>query len=84
MTGIGALAAAIPVPEAGAYPSRRDVPAGRVPPPAAPPGGAAQRTYLFHDEFDGPAGSAPDPAKWTVVPEAQVPLPYHSRMSISP
>ena len=66
MTGIGALAAAIPVPEAGAYPSRRDVPAGRVPPPAAPPGGAAQRTYLFHDEFDGPAGSAPDPSKWTV------------------
>src|ERR1700722_8640633 len=22
--------------------------------------------YIFNDEFDGPAGSAPDPAKWTV------------------
>ena len=60
MTGIGALAAAIPVPEARAYPS------GRVPPPTAPPGTAAQGTYLFHDEFDGPAGSAPDPSKWAV------------------
>ncbi len=59
MTGISALTAAIPVPEAGAYPSGRDVPAGRVPPPAAPPGNAAQGTYLFHDEFDGPAGSPP-------------------------
>lgn len=28
---------------------------------AAPPGG-----YLYVDEFDGPAGSAPDPANWTV------------------
>ena len=66
MTGIGALAAAIPVPEAGAYPYRPDTPADRVPPPAAPPGNAAAGTYLFHDEFDGPAGSAPDPSKWTV------------------
>ena len=22
--------------------------------------------YLFHDEFDGPAGSSPDPAKWNI------------------
>ena len=33
-----------------------------MPAPAAPPGG-----YLFQDEFDGPAGSAPDPAKWEVA-----------------
>jgi hypothetical protein len=24
-------------------------------------------TYLFQDEFDGPADAAPDPTKWTVV-----------------
>ncbi|HEX2283409.1 MAG TPA: family 16 glycosylhydrolase, partial [Mycobacterium sp.] len=64
MTGIGALAAAIPVAEARAYPSRNAP--HRVPPPAAPPGDAAQRTYLFRDEFDGPAGSAPDRSKWSV------------------
>jgi beta-glucanase (GH16 family) len=61
MTGIGMLSAAIPIPEARANP------ASRVSPPAAPPGGAAQPTYLFHDEFDGPAGSAPDPSKWTIA-----------------
>ncbi|HEY0228274.1 MAG TPA: glycoside hydrolase family 16 protein [Mycobacterium sp.] len=26
----------------------------------------ASGSYLFHDEFDGPAGSAPDPSKWAV------------------
>src|ERR1700756_1389836 len=65
MAGIGALVAAIPVPEAQAYPSRPDVRADRVPPPAAPPG-AAGGNYIFEDEFDGPAGSGPDPGKWTV------------------
>jgi beta-glucanase (GH16 family) len=65
MTGIGVMAAAIPVPEAQAYPSGQNVPADRVPPPAAPPGGQAG-PYLFQDEFDGPAGSAPDPSKWLV------------------
>jgi beta-glucanase (GH16 family) len=54
MAGIGALTAAIRAPEAWAYP----------PPPAAP--GAAGGPYLFQDEFDGPAGAPPDPAKWTV------------------
>jgi Glycosyl hydrolases family 16 len=56
-TGLGMLAAAaaIPVPEARAYPS----------PPAAPAGSPAG-PYIFQDEFNGPAGSAPDPAKWTV------------------
>src|SRR5699024_9235966 len=35
-------------------------------PPTAPPGNVATGSFLFHDEFDGPAGSAPDPSKWTV------------------
>ena len=54
MTGVGVVAAAISVPEAGASPSR----------PAAPSG---QVSYIFQDEFDGPAGSAPDGAKWHVA-----------------
>src|ERR1700722_14788210 len=49
MTGFGVLAAAVPLSQARAYPR----------PPAAPHGG-----YIFQDEFDGPAGSAPDAAKW--------------------
>ncbi|PQM45654.1 Endo-1,3-1,4-beta-glycanase ExsH [Mycobacterium talmoniae] len=57
MAGFAALAAALPVPEARAHPSA----------PAAPPGNGAPVNYLFHDEFDGPAGSAPDPSKWTVA-----------------
>jgi beta-glucanase (GH16 family) len=63
MTGIGALVAATPLPEAGAYPTRPYAPADRVPVPTAP-----QRagTYVFQDDFDGPAGSAPDSSKWTV------------------
>jgi Glycosyl hydrolases family 16 len=52
MTGFGALAAALPLAKAGASPA---------PPPKAPAGG-----YVFADEFDGPAGSAPDPSKWAV------------------
>ena len=56
MTGIGMLAAAIPVPEAGAVPSRPDNP-----PPNTQPG-----NYIFQDEFDGPAGSAPDRSKWVI------------------
>jgi hypothetical protein len=49
MAGLGALAAAIPLPKAGAAP------------PSGDPG-----KYIFSDEFDGPAGSAPNPANWTV------------------
>jgi Glycosyl hydrolases family 16 len=67
MTGIGVLAAAIPLPEAGAGPSPPEAPTGRMPAPAAPPGNSAQGNYLFHDEFDGPAGSAPDSTRWTVA-----------------
>lgn len=64
MAGIAALTAAIPVPEAGA-----DVlaPPGPVPAPTAPPPAADTGSYLFQDDFDGPPGSLPDPAKWTVV-----------------
>src|SRR5208283_2581178 len=57
VTGFGALAALIPTPKAGASPLR--------PPPTAPV--AATGAYLFHDEFDGPAGSVPDPSKWVVA-----------------
>ena len=61
MTGMSVLAAAIPVHEAWADPSSPDAPAGPVPAPSAATGG-----YIFADEFDGPAGSAPDYSKWTV------------------
>src|SRR6185369_1018666 len=64
MTGLGALAAAIPVPEAVASVSKEDAPAGRGQAPEAPPPGGAAVTYLFQDDFDGPAGSAPDASKW--------------------
>jgi beta-glucanase (GH16 family) len=62
-TGFGALAAMIPVPSAEAAPSRPSRP-DAPPPPAAPSGQAG--SYLWHDEFDGPAGSPPDPSKWIV------------------
>jgi Glycosyl hydrolases family 16 len=66
MTGIGVLAAAISAPEARAYPSlREELPPAPVP-PAEPAPEVATGAYLFHDEFDGPHGSAPDPAKWLV------------------
>ncbi|HET9876369.1 MAG TPA: 1,3-beta-glucanase, partial [Mycobacterium sp.] len=64
MMGIGAAAAAAPLSKARAYPPP-GAPADPVSPPAAPAGSAAAGGYLFHDEFDGPAGSAPDPSKWT-------------------
>ena len=53
MSGLGLLAATIPLPNAEATPS---------PHPDAPPAGG----YLYQDEFDGPAGSAPNPGNWTV------------------
>jgi hypothetical protein len=58
MTGLGMLAAAVRCPEALANPSH-------VAPPEAPSAGSGG-PYIFQDEFDGPAGSAPDPGKWTV------------------
>jgi hypothetical protein len=60
ITGVGALAATIPVPAAWA------APAGRVPVPTAPPRDVAPGSYLFQDEFDGPAGAPLDYSKWTV------------------
>ena len=56
MTGVGMLGAAMRIPEAWATPSSA---------PKAPPS-AVGGPYIFADEFDGPAGSAPDPAKWTI------------------
>jgi len=61
MSGVGLLAAALPAPLAGA------APASPGSPPTAPPLVGATPTYLFHDEFDGPAGSAPDYSKWNVA-----------------
>ncbi len=52
MAGMGMLAAAVRVP---------DAPAAQAAPSAGPGG-----PYIFQDEFDGPAGSPPDPAKWTI------------------
>ncbi|HZC92421.1 MAG TPA: glycoside hydrolase family 16 protein [Mycobacterium sp.] len=64
-TGLGALAAAMRLPQAWAHPSPPDTLPGRVPPPAAP-ADAAPGAYIFHDEFDGPAGQGPDLSKWTI------------------
>jgi beta-glucanase (GH16 family) len=60
MSGMAALgAAALPSAVANASPTH-------APMPAQPPDTAQTGGYLFVDEFDGPAGSAPDPSKWTV------------------
>ena len=55
--GFGLLAATASVPAARAC-------GGRAP---AAPSGSGSGSYVFHDEFDGPAGSAPDPSKWAVA-----------------
>ncbi len=55
MTGVGMLGAAMRIPEAWASPSAPEAPAS-----------VGAGPYIFQDEFDGPAGSGPDPAKWTV------------------
>ncbi|WP_243841714.1 family 16 glycosylhydrolase [Mycobacterium sp. DL592] len=62
MAGFGAIAAALPMPAAGASPARPDAPAPNATTPA----------YLFHDEFDGPAGSAPDPSKWNIAQAREI------------
>lgn len=64
-TGMGLLAAALPAPLAHADPGQPDAPVGPAPGPGAPPA-AAPALFLFHDEFDGPAGSSPDHALWTM------------------
>lgn len=69
MAGLGVAAVAIPTPEAGAEPvpdvppPGPDVPVG---PPGAPAPQAAAPAY-FGDDFDGPAGAGPDPARWSVA-----------------
>jgi hypothetical protein len=60
MAGLGFLAATIPVSQAQASPL------DRAPRPQQPPSGDPGGGYIFQDEFDGPAGSKPDPAKWLV------------------
>lgn len=57
MFGIGVAAAAVPTATANA---------DRITPPAAPPN-AQTGSFIFHDEFDGPAGSAPDRSKWNIA-----------------
>ena len=59
MAGFGALTVAIPFPKAAAAPSQ--------PAPASPAPSAQTPAYVFADEFDGPAGSAPDPSKWMIA-----------------
>ncbi|OBI05070.1 glycoside hydrolase family 16 protein [Mycobacterium scrofulaceum] len=56
ISGLGMLGAAMRLPGAWATPSAPQAP------PSAGPGGP----YIFADEFDGPAGSPPDPGKWTI------------------
>ena len=60
MAGLGFLAATMPLAPAQA------TPLDRVPKPEQPPSGDPGGGYIFQDEFDGPAGSAPDRAKWIV------------------
>src|ERR1700739_2296929 len=59
-TGIGMLAADAAIPVQEAAPSQY-----YGAPPTAPSAGGGG-PFIFSDEFDGPAGSAPDPGKWTV------------------
>ena len=70
MAGLGFAAVAIPTPTAGAVPEAPEPP---VPPqpgsPATPEGPAPEAALpqVFGDEFNGPAGSAPDPARWSIA-----------------
>ncbi|NDJ91473.1 1,3-beta-glucanase, partial [Mycolicibacter kumamotonensis] len=72
MLGAGALAAAAPNPLARAIPVPPRAPGDPSQPPsgpadpAAPTAAAKPGGYIWHDEFDGPAGSAPDRSKWTI------------------
>lgn len=69
MAGFGALACALPTAAAQASPVPLST--GRIPTPSAPPSSAQNLTLLFQDEFDGPAGSAPDPAKWVAAKQRE-------------
>ncbi|MHA7661667.1 glycoside hydrolase family 16 protein [Mycolicibacterium sp. HS_4_1] len=68
-SGLGLLAAAaMPTPTALADSQPGSSPTA----PLAPPPAAQTPTYIFHDEFDGPAGSRPDPAKWNISPAREL------------
>lgn len=73
MAGLGVAAVAVPTPTAAANPMAPEPPVpvpGQpiAPPPGAPvPAPAAAAPGVFGDEFDGPAGSPPDPARWSVA-----------------
>jgi Glycosyl hydrolases family 16 len=60
MTGVAALAAATALPRAAADNEPPDQPG-----PAGPD--TARANVIFADDFDGPAGAAPDLSKWTVA-----------------
>ncbi|MED5813882.1 glycoside hydrolase family 16 protein [Mycolicibacterium sp. 050232] len=62
LSGLGVMAAALPAPQAQALPTKPQAP--RLPAPAAP---QAAASYVFADEFDGPAGSSPNTSKWTIA-----------------
>lgn len=64
MAGLGVAAVALPTPKAGANPPGPEPP----PPgfPLAPPAPAAAAPAMLGDEFNGPAGSSPDPARWEI------------------
>lgn len=57
MMGFSVATAALPTATARA---------DRIRPPAAPPDAQSQG-FVFRDEFDGPAGSAPDRSKWVIA-----------------
>ena len=76
MAGLSMAAVSLPTPTAGAEPAAPPGPAapGPVPgapvgpppgAPAPPPGAAVP--FAFVDEFDGPAGSPPNPALWSIA-----------------
>lgn len=59
MTGVAAMAAAVPLPRAGAQPE----PPGQ---PLSDGPDSAPGELIFADDFDGPAGASPDRSKWFV------------------
>lgn len=70
MAGLGMVAVAIPTPNAGAVPAAPEPPLPPPPPGALGPGAPAPEAAvpgLFGDEFNGPAGSAPNPALWSIA-----------------
>jgi hypothetical protein len=70
MAGLGMVAVAIPTPNAGAVPTAPEPPLPPPPPGAVGPQVPAPEAAVpgfFGDEFNGPAGSAPNPALWSVA-----------------